>query len=504
MNPGKPVMDRPLQPPLPQATRGGEPAGAVAASASTAAEVPLVVDLDGTLLRTDSLYEGLLTLARRRPLSLLGLPHWAWQGRARVKQAVAERTDIDLPTLPVNMELLAELRAQRRQGRRLVLATGADETIARAVADDLDLFDSVLASDGRHNLSGGAKRDRLVAAFGRHGFDYVGNGRDDLPVWAAARRAWLVSPAPGLAERARAVAAVERVFPRDPARLALWLGAMRVQHWLKNLLLLVPLLAAHRLHDAAILAHTLVGVACFSLAASAIYLLNDLLDLGADRRHPHKRRRALASGQLPIASALALVPLLCVAAAGLSLWLAPALAPALGAYTALMVVYSLGLKDLALVDAFALALGYTLRIGAGALASGVQVSPWLLVCSTALFFGLALLKRYAELVSRRGHDGRALRVRAYRSGDAAPIAGLGITSGVVAVALLALYPIVEPSGYARWPVWCVCGLLLYWTGAMWLTAHRGGIHDDPVSFALRDPLSRVFGLLTLALLMLTT
>ncbi len=465
--------------------------------------VPLVVDLDGTLLRTDTLHEGLLTLVRQRPLALAGLPRWIWQGRARLKQAVAERTRLALQTLPWRADLLAQLQEERRRGRRLVLATGADASIAEAVAAELGLFDAVLASDGRHNLSADAKRDRLVATFGQRGFDYVGNGSADLPVWSAARRAWLVATPPRLARQVRALTPVERVFDPLPAGLSTWLGAMRVQHWLKNLLLLVPLLAAHRLHDGAMLARTGVGVVCFSLAASGVYLLNDLLDLDADRRHPHKRRRALAAGQLRIAPALALVPLLWLAAAGLSAWLAPTLTGALAAYTLLMLAYSLGLKDLALVDAFALALGYTLRIGAGALAAGVEVSAWLLVGSMALFFGLALLKRYAELVSRRVDDGPDLRVRAYRNSDATLIAGLGIASGGVAVAVLALYPVVEPSGFARWPVWCVCELLLYWTGNLWLTAHRGGIHDDPVSFALRDPLSRVFGLLTLALLMLT-
>jgi len=466
-------------------------------------QVPLAVDLDGTLLRTDTLVESLLVLARHQPLALLCLPAWLARGRAALKQAVAARALPDVATLPLDEDLLAWLRAQHRHGRRLLLATAADARIARAVADRVALFDTVLASDGRCNLRGAAKRDRLRQACGPQGFDYAGNAADDLPVWAAARRAVLVAVPPRLAARVRACVPVDRVIARPAPRLATWLGAMRVQHWLKNLLLLVPLLAAHRLHDGPMLARSLVGVACFSLAASGVYLLNDLLDLGADRRHPHKCRRALAAGMLPPGRALALVPALWLAAAALAAWLAPALVAALAAYTLLMLVYSLGLKDLALVDALALALGYTLRIGAGALAAGVAVSGWLLVSSTALFFGLALLKRYAELVSRRVRDGPGLRVRAYRGSDATLVAALGTTAGGLAVAVLALYPVAEPTGYPGWPVWAVCGLLLYWTGHLWLMAHRGLIHDDPVSFALRDPLSRVFGCLTLALLLLT-
>lgn len=479
------------------------PAPAAAAAAAAQADpVPLVVDLDGTLLHTDTLVESLFDVARRRPLQLLRLPAWLADGRANLKRQLALRASVDLQVLPLADDLLAHLRELKRQGRHLVLATGADEAIAHAVADELGLFDEVLASDGRVNLSGEAKRDRLVAAFGARGFDYAGNSTRDLPVWAAARRALLVRPSAQLAAAAARVTEVERCFGDARPRWRDHLDAMRAQHWLKNLLLLVPLLAVHQLYDPPKLLAALLGLVCFSLAASGVYLLNDLFDLPADRRHPHKRHRALASGHVSLLHGLLLVPALWLAAVLLALPLARPFLGALGAYVVLMLAYSMRLKQYPIVDALALAVGYSLRIDAGSLAVAVAVSPWLLVCSTALFFGLALLKRYAELVTLRPGLGPGARVRGYRVGDAVPIAALGMAADCIAVALLALYPVVATPAAARTAVWVLSALLLFWVGHMWLMAHRGRIHDDPVAFALRDPLSRAFGVAMAAVLLL--
>jgi len=278
--------------------------------APAADPVPLVVDLDGTLLHTDTLVETLFEVARTQPLQLLRLPAWLAGGRANLKHQLALRAPVDdLSVLPLADDLLAVLRALKGQGRHLVLATGADARIAQPVADELGLFDAVLASDGRVNLSGSVKRDRLVAEFGERGFDYAGNSWRDLPVWAAARRALLVRPSPRLAAAAARVTEIERIFDDWPGWRD-YIGAVRVQHWLKNLLLFVPLLAAHQLYDLPKLLAALIGFVCFSLAASGVYLLNDLFDLPADRRHPHKQARALASGRLPLLHGLLMVPVL--------------------------------------------------------------------------------------------------------------------------------------------------------------------------------------------------
>lgn len=478
--------------------------GLVAAPIAVRDLVPLVVDLDGTLLRSDALLETLLAAARAHPLVMLRVPLWWWQGRARLKHELAERAGVDAAALPLDEDLLDYLRSQRRQGRRLVLATGADQRIANGVAQKCGIFDSVLASDGTVNLTAHRKRDLLVAEWGERGFDYVGNSAQDLPIWAAARRALLIEPSPWLLTAARTVTPDQQVFPRKGPSLAVYGSAMRVQHWLKNLLLLVPIVFAHRLYDPGMLAHALAGALCFCLAASGVYLLNDLLDLGVDRAHPHKRQRALASGRLPIQRALLLLPGLWLASVLPALWLPAPFLGALVLYVFLMVAYSVGLKDIAIVDALVLAMGYSLRILAGALAVGLGVSPWLLVCSSAMFFGLALLKRYAELVTLRPCLGKDSRVRAYRMADSAIVAVLGGAAGCVAVALLALYPMIAPSNYGPWPLWLVCGCVLFWVGHMWLMADRGAIREDPLAFALRDPVSRVLGVLTVAVLLVTT
>ncbi|MBA4178006.1 MAG: hypothetical protein C0505_15830 [Leptothrix sp. (in: Bacteria)] len=492
-----PGFDRPVWRPAAPAASGAPPLRTAGAD-----PVPLVVDLDGTLLRTDTLVESLFDVARRRPLQLLGLPAWLLHGRARAKRGLALAAAVDPTLLPCTTELVVHLRGLKRQGRRLVLATGADERIAQAVAGELALFDAVLASDGHVNLSGAAKRDRLVALYGERGFDYAGNSARDLPVWAAARRGLLVRPSRRLAVAAARVTQVEQVFADTQPAAGAWFGALRAEHWLKNLLLLVPLLAAQQLHDAARLGAVLLGIVCFSLAASGVYLMNDLLDLPADRRHPHKRRRALASGRLPVLHALLLVPALWLAAALLALALPRPFLGALAAYGALMLAYSLRLKDYALIDTLVLAGGYTLRIGAGSIAAAVAVSPWLLVCSTALFFGLALLKRYAELVTLRPGLGPQGRLRGYGVGDAALIAGIGTAADCIAVALMALYPVIAAPDAPRLTVWLLSALTLFWTGHLWLMAHRGRIHDDPVGFALRDPISRAIGVLAVAVLVL--
>lgn len=468
------------------------------------AQVPLVVDLDGTLLRTDVLLESLFAAARVYPQALLVVPLWLLQGRAHLKRKLAEHAHLDAATLPLDADLLDYLREQKRHGRRIILASGADATVAVAVATQCGCFDSVMASDGVVNLTASRKRDRLVADFGDRGFDYVGNGAQDLPIWAAARCGLLVEPSTWLIAAAGAVTPIHRIFDRKRPQFEIYLSAMRVQHWLKNLLLLVPILFAHSLYNPALLASALIGALCFCLAASGVYLLNDLLDLGADRVHPHKMHRALASGRLPIQHALVLLPALWLGAALLAIALPGPFLGVLSLYVVLMLAYSMRLKDIAIVDALVLAMGYSLRIQAGALAVGIMVSPWLLVCSSAMFFGLALLKRYAELVALRPASGTDRRVRAYSTADSAIVAALGGASGCVAVSLLALYPIIEPTTHDRWPLWLVCGFILFWVGHMWLMAHRGAIRDDPVAFAVRDPVSRLFGLLTVITLLVTT
>jgi 4-hydroxybenzoate polyprenyltransferase len=439
---------------------------------------PLVVDLDGTLVKSDLLTESLIALLRKRPLCLFLLPFWMMRGKAWFKHEVARRVSLDLANLPWRSELIDDLRQQRLSGRLLVLATGADMQIARPVADYLKVFHLVLASDGETNLCGEAKRNVLVDRFGEKGFDYASDGDGekgvDEPVWAAARRAILV--------KAR------------PACFTAKVRALRPGHWLKNLLLFVPLFAAHRAHGIPLVAKSLIAFVAFGLCASIGYLLNDLIDLEADRQHPHKRRRGFASGDLPLSYALWMAPSLAAAGCALGFSVSPLLAVMLLAYFALSVGYSMHVKRVAVLDVLFLAGLYSVRIMAGSAATGIWSSHWLIAFSTFFFFSLALVKRYAELMIMRRIDGEYAKARSYELGDAELLAAMGIASGYLAVLVLVLYISSDKAAFfysRREVLWFLCPLLLYWISHVWLIAHRGRMEDDPVVFATNDRTSRI-------------
>jgi 4-hydroxybenzoate polyprenyltransferase len=464
------------------------------------AGVPLVVDLDGTLIRTDSLLESLFVLAKEHPRLLFVLPWWLMQGRARLKQRVAAASLPDARTLPYHDELLRYLRQQKTGGRRLVLATGADARVARAVAGRIGLFDQVIASDGTTNLSGEAKRKALVAAFGERGFDYVGAGPRDLPVWRSARRAIVVSSSVSLAAAVRKVTAVERLLGGGGAGIGTYLRELRWHHWVKNLLVFVPLLTADRLTDADALAPALLAFVGMCLAASSVYLLDDFLDLPRDRNHPHKRDRPIASGEIPATDALILLALLLLGAVAVALLLPAAYRLVLAVYLASMLAYVLRVRDLRIVDALLLGCGYTLRILAGSAATGIAVSVWVLVCSMLLFFSLALLKRFSELALAGVLVDADAQSHGYQAGDARMVAALGRLCGVGAMLVLAAYPLAQPQAHAgQWFIWCSCALMLYWMQRLWRLAGEGCIHDDPVMFALKDRQSLVVGAVVLTL-----
>lgn len=462
--------------------------------------LPLAVDLDGTLLRTDLLLETGLAYVRAQPLRCLAPMLWLLRcGKAGLKQRLAEATVIDVATLPYEPAVMSLIRQARAEGRHVILATASHCTLARRIADHLGLFDEVLASDGLTNLSAGRKWAVLVERFGEGGFDYVGNARDDLPVWQAAREAIVVSPERGvmarLAQRARPAQSV-RAAQASPAD---WISALRLHQWLKNLLLFVPLLAAHKLGEPALLALGMFAFIVFGLCASSVYVLNDLLDLAADRQHPGKRSRPFASGQLSPRTGVLLSPTLLLIAFGLAaLWLPAAFTAVLGAYYLLTLAYSLRLRRYMMVDVIALAILYTLRIVAGAAALGIPLSFWILAFSMFMFLSLALVKRYSELRHIRTLDTAPDFGRGYIPADLGMIASLGGSAGFMAVLVLALYiNDLNDGAVYRNPqlIWLACPLLLYWMGRTWLLTRRGEMDEDPVIFAMRDRTSLVVGAL---------
>jgi 4-hydroxybenzoate polyprenyltransferase/phosphoserine phosphatase len=466
--------------------------------------IPLAVDLDGTLVRSDTLHESALRALREHPFALLQLPFWLLQGKAVVKQRLAELAQFDPATLPYHQPLLEWLTTQRAQGRKLVLCTAADQTIASVISAHLGIFDEVLASDGNTNLGGHRKAEALERRFGAGGFDYVGNAAVDLHVWQRARKAVVVNASAELTRQARKVTEVDKVFDPDQRATEALLRTLRPHQWAKNLLLFMAPMAAHLIPDGAMLSRLMLAFVAFSLCASAVYVANDLLDLDSDRQHPRKRLRAFAAGQLPVAVGVVLVPVLLVAALLCALPVGWAFGSWLLFYFALTCAYSLWLKRLVIIDCLALAMLYTLRVIAGAAALSIPLSFWLLAFSAFFFLSLAFVKRYAELDVQAKLGSERAHGRGYLTSDATLVQTFGLMSGYASVLVLALYlnsDAVVRLYRAPELIWAAVPVLLYWISRIWMKAHRGEMHDDPLVFALRDRAGLIAGVVFFGVLL---
>jgi 4-hydroxybenzoate polyprenyltransferase/phosphoserine phosphatase len=471
------------------------------------AGIPLVVDLDGTLICTDLLHESILKLLRGRPHLLLAFPLWLVRGKAGLKRQIAARVSLDVGSLPYDEAVLEWVRAERATGRRIVLCTASDSAYASQVAEHLSLFDEVIASDGRINISAHHKVAVLVERFGAGGFDYAGNSRDDLPVWEKARRAIVVNATAKVLALARKRFLVDREFERPTAGLPVWLRAIRPHQWLKNLLVFLPLAGAHMLFDVAILTKAILAFLAFSLCASAVYILNDLMDLESDRLHPRKRCRPFASGALSPLVGLALFGVLFAGAVAIAVMVTPAFVQWLGVYFSLTLAYTWFLKRRVVIDCLTLGALYTLRVVAGSVSVELPASFWLLAFSLFLFLSLAFVKRYSELmlVSKAGQI--ETHGRGYQTGDLSIVQTMGVASGFTSVMIMALYINGDAvlKLYSRpEALWLTIPVLLYWVSRMWMQAHRGNMDDDPVIFTLRDGYSLACVALFVAVLWVAT
>lgn len=464
--------------------------------------IPLCIDLDGSLIHSDTLHDSVMALAKGHPTKIAALPVWLSKGKAHMKRRIAHFVDVDASVLPYNTELLGWLKEQKTAGRRLILSTAADESFARKIAAHLGIFDEVIASDGATNLSSDNKAAALVDRFGEKGFDYVGNSTVDLPVWRSARTAIVVGGS-RLVEKAAAVSTVERRINPARASLSTWIKGLRLHQWLKNLLVLLPLVGSHRWVDIEAIAQVALAFLCFGLTASAVYVLNDLLDLESDRHHPRKRRRPFAAGLISVPAGLAVSALLFVTGLTFGASLGTNFLFWLCGYVALTTSYSFFLKRFALVDCLALAGLYTLRIVAGGAAIAQSISFWLLAFSLFLFLSLAFIKRFSELVSATKSGQTVAHGRGYRVEDLQLLQSIGIVSGFSAAVVMALYlNSTEVLALYSHPqlLWFTMPVLLFWICWVWLKAARDEMHDDPVVFAARDPASLIAGALFLAVM----
>ncbi|MCB1518593.1 MAG: UbiA family prenyltransferase [Hyphomicrobiaceae bacterium] len=458
---------------------------------------PLVLDLDGALLRTDLLHEAAAGYVKSEPLGLFRLPQWLFRGKAALKRELNEHHNLDVEFLPVNEELVEYAAWEHAQGRLVGIATASDELVARRVAKRFDFIDFVIASDGVTNLKGKAKADALRERF-PDGFAYAADAQADLAVWKEANAILLAGASARTAEAAgRLGKNIEARFDTPKLGLKGWAKAMRVHQWAKNALVFVPLILSGMASNPMAVASALVAFFAMSFMASGTYLINDLFDLADDRRHWTKKERPLPSGALSIAKAvpasLGLLALALGMAASLG-WVALGL---VATYLSLTLGYSLYIKRQPIIDAFALACLFTLRLGVGIAAVGAAPSAWLLVFSMFLFASLSFAKRQTE-VQKSARDGRKkVNGRGYNVDDAPMILAMGISTGMAAVLIMVLYLMNDAfnANFYDAPLflWAFPIVLFLWVSRIWLLSHREELNDDPVAFAVRDRLSLMLG-----------
>jgi 4-hydroxybenzoate polyprenyltransferase/phosphoserine phosphatase len=468
---------------------------------------PLVVDLDGTLIKTDMLHESALDAIKKNPFVVAAIPLYLLKGKAYLKEKLAQGFDFDAKTLPYNTELLGWLHTQKCAGRRLILCTASDKLIANSIATHLGIFDEVIASDGRTNVAGVEKAKKLQRHFKGSNFDYAGNSRADLSVWSISAHAVVVNASEKLTADAKAICDIERIFPAEPRGIGAWRRMLRIHQWLKNLLLLVPLFAGHQVANFQAWFALMLAILSFSLCASSVYIANDLLDLSSDRFHRSKRHRPFASGLIPVWVGVMLAPLLLVASLSLGNFVGGSFLNWLIGYFVVTCIYSWTLKRLIIIDCLTLAVLYTFRIVAGASAIDNSLSFWLLAFSIFLFLSLAFVKRYAELETQLISGKEQVHGRGYLTSDASLVQTMGISSGYAAVLVLALYlnsdAIIKLYRAPQF-IWGAVPVMLFWINWMWMQAHRGKMHDDPLIFAIKDKASLLTGIVFSTILIVGT
>jgi 4-hydroxybenzoate polyprenyltransferase len=460
------------------------------------------VDLDGTLVKLDTLHQALFLLLRRSPANIFRIPGWIAKGKACLKNQVMQRITLDASALPYHTAFLAYLRQEHENGRKLVLATASNYRTANAVADHLGIFSDTISSsvdtNMRHSIKLKAIQERFPA------FGYAGNDTADFPIWEAANEVILVNPTQPAQAKYAATAAHVFIERRPVPRMLF--KAMRCQQWLKNLLIFSPVFLAHRFTEAGTLLQAVIAFFAFSFAASSIYVLNDLFDLSADQHHPRKCRRPFAAGDLSITVGALLIPLLSILSITLAMLLPLQFIMVLLAYYAITTLYSWRLKQMEIVDVLTLAILYSIRIFAGSVATGIPASSWFIIFSVFLFLSLALVKRLSEL--REMEDGsdpdHTWRERGYTVGDLPLLMAFGTASGYLSAFVFTMYLNSEwvAQLYSR-PnlLWLFCPLLLYWITRIWMLAWRGRMHDDPLAFAAKDPHTYIVGVLGAAIIL---
>ena len=457
--------------------------------------LPLFVDLDGTLIKTDLIFESLLLLLKKNFFYLFVIPLWLLKGRAHLKFQLAKRVVVPADRLPINEEFQKFLEQEKAHGRKLVLISASNQIAVESISRRWDLFDEVFGSDECINLKSRHKLKKIKEINSDEAFSYAGNSADDLPIWKESAEALLVNCGDNLAKKVENKKLTR--FDLPYSRTLKLLEAMRPHQWLKNLLVFLPLVLSHQVNDFDLLLLSTTAYVSFCLCASSVYLLNDMLDLLSDRQHRSKRHRALASGELPLVVGFIAAPLLFLGGFLIAFKLPFLFLLALLGYGVLTSLYSFYLKRLFLLDAVTLAMLYTLRIIAGAAAITVQATGWLVAFSLFLFFGLALVKRVTELLNLVAESKHRIEGRAYHDVHTPLLSRIGIGSSGFAIAVFMLY-ITSPETTQLYSsplvLWLICPLFMVLLVRIWHFANEGKLEEDPVLFALTDRIGQVIAL----------
>jgi 4-hydroxybenzoate polyprenyltransferase len=459
--------------------------------------LPLVIDLDRTLITTDALHESLFFFLKRRAAAAWRIPFWILSGRATVKSRLATAvTDADVDNFPVNPDLVALAEREARLGRRVILATGADISIALKIQRRFPFFDEIIASADGRNMKGAEKADEVAHRL-PGGFIYAGDSSADLHVWRKASAAIFVGRSKSMEKKIETLTDLVAVLPSNALSFPTLRRGLRLHQWAKNALVFVPLVLGGKAHDPSAWLHAFAGFIALSLLASATYVLNDLWDLTEDRRHWSKKKRPLASGDLPIATGVGLIAGGGTISFLLAVWAGPSCVVTLALYLAVSLAYSLQLKREPIVDLFVLASLFSMRLALGVVVTDVVFSPWLFVFSMFIFLSLSAAKRQTEITRMVAHGLEHTPGRGYHASDAPLVLALGVGSMMATVLILVIYLFEDafPAGYYKHPqlLWSFPLVIFLWLGRVWLKCHRDELNDDPVAFALKDKVSLFYG-----------
>lgn len=465
---------------------------------SNTRDTVLCLDLDGTLIRSDVLFESIFQLARVNTLLLFLVPLWLLKGRPNLKEEINKRIDFKVDTLPYNQDLIDYAKSERSNGRKVYLATASHISIADKVAKHLNIFDGVYATKDGYNLKSEKKAKVLNEEFGKGNYVYAGDAKVDYNVWKDSAAAIVVSNSKSFVDGVNKNFSVEKTFYREVNIFKKIIKEIRVYQWVKNLLLFLPIILAHTLGNVTDLTNVVIGFFSFSISASFVYVLNDLLDLDADRSHPRKQHRPLASGDLPIQIGIVLVPILLIVGIGLSFFLSDRFQLILLSYIIITTAYSFSLKKVPILDIILLATLFTSRIVAGAFAANVFLSMWILAFSMFFFMSLAVLKRYTELLVMKKKNEIEAKGRGYHIEDMGLLLSMGPAAGFLSVLVFVLYiDSSQATGLYSEPLilWLITPVFLYWISRIWHLSVRGKMTDDPIVFTGKDRVSYVVGVI---------